>query len=114
MHWSFIFYLMYLWRSRNIYKDIFNGKTNKRACVNCTFFYPLTQDLTQASTVGMGKCLLYPKLENNITTLIVGMSEPNYGSAFRYALTARMNKTMCTPLGIHFSPRWTNNTYRNI
>lgn len=103
MHWSMIVWLMYLWRTRT--SGIYSAYMSKPACTNCRFFLPPTDDIHRTSNVRMGKCLLYPYSNQTVATLVAGMSEPNYGGNFHYAIVARTAETMCGHYGTQFSAK---------
>jgi len=102
MHWSMIVCLMYLWKSRGTYVD---SSHTPKPCVKCRFFMPPTDDIYRPSNVKLGKCLLYPYSDRSVATLVVGMSEPDYGGNYQYAIIARMSDTMCGELGTQFSAK---------
>ena len=73
--------------------------------MKCRFFLPPTDDMYRASNIRLGKCLLYPYANQTVATLVVGMSEPDYGGLFQYAGVARSTETMCGPFGSQFTAK---------
>lgn len=89
MHWLFLVYLLYVWKTRG------TSVVQVKSCTNCKFFLPPTLDTHNRQTVALGKCMLYPYPDKTVPTLVIGMSDIDVGSHFRYAVAARTSETMC-------------------
>jgi len=93
MYWIAFWYLAYIWRTRAL---------QSRECVNCKFFLPPTDNLSDPANIRFGKCLNYPYGEHKIHELVIGMDEPALSGLYRYALTARTSETMCGHAGNNY------------
>jgi hypothetical protein len=69
-----------------------------KLCINCKYF------ITDKNTNKFGKCLLFPKEENNIYRLVNGICEDNI--EYHFCSTAREIEHMCGKEGKMYKKKY--------
>ena len=83
-----------------LFSPILSFKEMKpKLCVNCKYF------ITDNNTGKFGKCLLFPRKENDIYRLVNGIHEDN--NEYHYCSVSRELEHICGPEGKMYKKKYT-------